>query len=50
MANKGKFARLCVEVDVSKPLIQKFVDKGWLQKVEYEGYGFDLLSLWLPVT
>lgn len=37
MANQGKFARLCVEMNVSKPLISKFVIGGRLQKVEYEG-------------
>lgn len=41
MANCGKFSRLCVEMDVSKPLISKFVVRGKLQKVEYERIGIN---------
>lgn len=35
--SRGKFARLCVEVDVSKPLLPLFILKGTEYRVEYEG-------------
>lgn len=38
-AQLGKFARLCVELDVTKPLIPKVVIGSKIQKVEYEGLG-----------
>nr|XP_025616677.1 uncharacterized protein LOC112708979 [Arachis hypogaea] len=34
---RGKFARLCVEVDLTKPLIGKYMINGVCFKVEYEG-------------
>ncbi|KAH7528625.1 hypothetical protein FEM48_Zijuj05G0092000 [Ziziphus jujuba var. spinosa] len=39
MANRGKFARLCVEMDISKPLVPKLVIGSRIQNVEYEGLG-----------
>ncbi|EOY22292.1 Uncharacterized protein TCM_014510 [Theobroma cacao] len=35
--SKGKFARLCVEIDLKKPLIPKIFIGGRWQKIEYEG-------------
>lgn len=35
--SRGKFARLCVEIDVSKPLLPLFILKGREYRVEYEG-------------
>ncbi|XVE95448.1 hypothetical protein REPUB_Repub02eG0098200 [Reevesia pubescens] len=34
---RGKFARLCVELDLSVPLVFKFLIRKHLQTVEYEG-------------
>lgn len=34
---RGKYARLCVQVDPSKPLLDMFSIKGRHYKVEYEG-------------
>ncbi|KAH7538136.1 hypothetical protein FEM48_Zijuj03G0167000 [Ziziphus jujuba var. spinosa] len=39
MANRGRFARICVEMDVFKPLIPKLIVGGLIQHVEYEGVG-----------
>ncbi|KAH7537832.1 hypothetical protein FEM48_Zijuj03G0135000 [Ziziphus jujuba var. spinosa] len=39
MANRGRFTRVCVEADVSKPLILKLIIGGQIQHVEYEGVG-----------
>nr|XP_025703040.1 myb-like protein X [Arachis hypogaea] len=33
----GKFARLCVEVDLTKPLLGVYMIKGKLYQIEYEG-------------
>lgn len=37
LVSKGKFARMCIEVDITKPLVSKFLlnDKEW--PIEYEG-------------
>lgn len=35
--DRGKYARLCVEVDLHKPLLAVFEVKGKHYKVEYEG-------------
>lgn len=37
MASRGKFARMCVEVDITKPLLAKFKLKNRVRRVEYEG-------------
>jgi hypothetical protein len=37
LQERGKYARLCVEVDLSKPLLAMFSVKGRTYKVEYEG-------------
>ncbi|XP_019180087.1 PREDICTED: uncharacterized protein LOC109175269 [Ipomoea nil] len=37
LASKGKFARLCVEIDISKPLLSKFVLNFMEWTIEYEG-------------
>lgn len=37
IAVQGKFAKLCVEVDLHKPLVPFVLVKGHLQSVEYEG-------------
>ncbi|XVF06754.1 hypothetical protein REPUB_Repub06bG0077800 [Reevesia pubescens] len=34
---RGKFARMCVELDLTKPLVSKIYIGGRWQKVEYEG-------------
>ncbi|KDO44000.1 hypothetical protein CISIN_1g046515mg, partial [Citrus sinensis] len=36
MAQRGKFARLAVELDLPKPLVSQFNLEGRIQKVEYE--------------
>ncbi|XP_019189026.1 PREDICTED: uncharacterized protein LOC109183401 [Ipomoea nil] len=35
--SRGMFTRICVEVDITKPLISKFNYKGRTRSVEYEG-------------
>jgi hypothetical protein len=37
MQERGKYARLCVEVDLTKPLLAMFMIKGRKYNVEYEG-------------
>lgn len=37
VTSRGKFARLCVEVDLSKPLVPKFSLRNKVRKIEYEG-------------
>lgn len=37
MATRGKFARLFVEVDITKPLLAKFKLCGRVRRIEYEG-------------
>lgn len=37
MASRGKFARLCVEVDITKPLLSRFKLHGQVRRIEYEG-------------
>lgn len=39
LAQRGKFARLCVEIDVAAPLVPKIIVGSKIQKVEYEGLG-----------
>lgn len=41
---RGKYARLCVEVDLSKPLLAKFEIKERQYKIEYEGLHFLCLT------
>ncbi|XP_057426536.1 uncharacterized protein LOC130719965 [Lotus japonicus] len=36
-AERGKFARICVELDLAKPVIGKICIEGFWYKVEYEG-------------
>lgn len=36
LATRGKFPRICVEVDLSKPLVPVVLVDGHLQRVEYE--------------
>lgn len=36
-AERGKFARMCVEVDIKKPLLAKFRLRRTVRKIEYEG-------------
>lgn len=36
-AARGKFIRMCVEIDLSKPLLSKFWLKGKVWKIQYEG-------------
>ncbi|XP_019155091.1 PREDICTED: uncharacterized protein LOC109151955 [Ipomoea nil] len=38
LASKGKFARVCVEVDITKPLVSKFVLDFQEWPIEYEGF------------
>ncbi|XP_028089244.1 uncharacterized protein LOC114289679 [Camellia sinensis] len=35
--NRGRFARLCIQMDLSKPLISKIKVGSFIQKVSYEG-------------
>jgi hypothetical protein len=44
LQERGKYARLCVEVDLSKPLLAMFELKGRHYKVEYEGLHLLCLS------
>lgn len=37
MVSRGKFARLCVEVDITKPLLSRFKLHGQVRRTEYEG-------------
>ncbi|XP_019168107.1 PREDICTED: uncharacterized protein LOC109163847 [Ipomoea nil] len=37
MASKGKFARVCVQLDITKPLLSNFVINGTEWPKEYEG-------------
>lgn len=37
MAERGKCTRLCIEIDLSKPLLSKFWLKGKIWKIQYEG-------------
>lgn len=37
LISKGKFARLCVEVDLTKPLLSKFWMRKKVWRIEYEG-------------
>ncbi|XVF65823.1 hypothetical protein PTKIN_Ptkin09bG0281600 [Pterospermum kingtungense] len=37
MASRGKFARLCVEVDITKPLLSRFKLRRRVRRIEYEG-------------
>ncbi|XVF84443.1 hypothetical protein PTKIN_Ptkin17bG0037200 [Pterospermum kingtungense] len=36
--SKGKFARLSIEVDITKPLLAKFKFRRRVRKIEYEGF------------
>lgn len=37
LTNRGMFARMCIEVDITKPLKSKFMVKRKVMTVEYEG-------------
>lgn len=37
LTSRGKFARLCVEVDIRKPLLAKFWLRRRVRRIEYEG-------------
>ena len=37
LVSRGKFARLCVEVDITKPLLSKFKLRRRVRRIEYEG-------------
>lgn len=37
LVSRGKFARMCVEVDLAKPLIAKFKLRKKVRRIEYEG-------------
>lgn len=37
LTSRGKFARLCVEVDITKPLLAKFWLRRRVRRIEYEG-------------
>ena len=37
LASRGRFARMCVEVDLTKPLISKFNLRRRTRRIEYEG-------------
>ncbi|XVE49009.1 hypothetical protein DITRI_Ditri01bG0047500 [Diplodiscus trichospermus] len=37
LASRGKFARICIEVDITKPLLAKFQLRRRIRRIEYEG-------------
>lgn len=37
LVSRGKFARMCVEIDITKPLISKFKLRKKVRRIEYEG-------------
>ncbi|XVF57141.1 hypothetical protein PTKIN_Ptkin06aG0180000 [Pterospermum kingtungense] len=37
LVSRGKFARMCVEIDITKPLLAKFRVRRRIRKIEYEG-------------
>lgn len=37
VAARGRFARLCVEVDLTKPLLTMFKVRKRIRRIEYEG-------------
>ncbi|XVF63619.1 hypothetical protein PTKIN_Ptkin09bG0101200 [Pterospermum kingtungense] len=37
LISRGKFARLCVEVDITKPLLARFKLRRRIRRIEYEG-------------
>ncbi|XVF67807.1 hypothetical protein PTKIN_Ptkin10aG0151500 [Pterospermum kingtungense] len=37
LVSRGKFVRLCVEVDITKPLLSKFKLRRRVRRIEYEG-------------
>ncbi|XVF74118.1 hypothetical protein PTKIN_Ptkin13bG0034600 [Pterospermum kingtungense] len=37
LVSRGKFARMCVEVDITKPLLSKFKLRRRVRRIEYEG-------------
>lgn len=44
MAIRGKFARICIEIDLTQPPISKFRLKRRVNRVEYEG--LHLVCFW----
>lgn len=42
--SRGKFARICVEVDITKPLLAKFKLQNQIRRIEYEG--LHLVCFW----
>jgi len=34
---RGQYTRLCVDVDLTKPLLSKFRLNGWIWRIQYEG-------------
>ncbi|XP_050254820.1 uncharacterized protein LOC126700653 [Quercus robur] len=34
---RGRYACICVQVDLNKPLVQKILLEGWVQEIQYEG-------------
>lgn len=38
VVSRGRFARMCVKVDITKPLLPKFKVKGRVRKIDYEGF------------
>lgn len=37
LAERGKYARLCIEVDLRKPLLSKYRLRRHIRRIEYEG-------------
>lgn len=37
LATRGRFARVCVEIDLTKPLVAKFWLNGHWHRIKYEG-------------
>ena len=37
LVSRGHFAHICVEVDLAKPLVSKFMHRRRVRRIEYEG-------------
>lgn len=37
LVSRGKFPRMCVKIDITKPLVSKFILRRKVRRIEYEG-------------
>lgn len=44
-ASKGKFVRICVEVDIPKPLKERYTLRGRSFKIQYEGFEYSVFQV-----